>query len=207
MNNEKRPWEELTHFERVERMERYHEVSCRLIGVWNYTRRHIFPLPNDWRDLEIYIEGCTPSCVEKIETASFGDMSTSEVRALIKRDIFPRGKEEERGGQFWSRMDSLLFSMCAFYLHYACPPAERTFINVLKLIHCALIPALFPEELRNDGISLPVLFGVLERENPNNEAVYDYSMYSRSVLVDDDVLHTGLIAGCQRSILDFFEES
>ena len=207
MNNEKRPWESLTPLERIERRERFHELSLRLIGVWNYTRRNIFPLPNDWRDLEIFIEGCSPSCVEKIENASFADMSTSEVRALIMRDVFPTEKDKGKGGAFWRGMERGLFSMCVYYLIYACPPADRTFSNVLKLIHCALIPTLFPEKLRNDGISLPVLFGDLERENPNNEAVYDYSMYSRSVLVDDDVLHTGLIAGCQRSILDFFEES
>lgn len=91
------------------------------------------------------------------------------INTLIKNT---NKKGSSSGDPFWEKSETALLMAICYYLYYECPPEDRNFTNVMKLIRLA-------EVKDNDDYMSPldIIFNDLKEKNPEHIAVRQYATF------------------------------
>ena len=120
----------------------------------------------------------------KIKVMNIIDMSQSlkynpfnyvnkEADVLSMIDVFienTNGENQKSGDKFWEDTERTLLQALAYYLYYECPPEDRTFLNIKRLVDLAKVS----EEDPDQKSALDILFEDLEAKNPDHIACKFY---------------------------------
>jgi len=156
--------------------------------------RAIFPLPNNWQDMEIYTE----NCLADPQGVRFDSYSDGELLALINKII--QHNRPQISELFWEKSETAFLRACVFYLRAVCEPSEQNFYNVLKLIRCGWLP----EKLQCEQTSLDQLFADLKKIDPENPGVLWYMVF-KSAVSRDIVLD--ILPFCELQLMSYISQS
>lgn len=157
--------------------------------------RAIFPLPNNWRDMELYTE----NCLVDPQDVQFDSYSDGELLALIDKII--HHNRPQTSELFWEKAETAFLRACVFYLCAVCEPSEQNFYNVLKLIRCGWLP----ENLQCEQTSLDQLFTVLEKTAPEDIGVLNYMIF-KSVGNNAEVV-LDILTSCEFQLMSYISQS
>lgn len=91
------------------------------------------------------------------------------INTLIKNT---NKKGSSSGDPFWEKSETALLMAICYYLYYECPPEDRNFTNVMRMIRLA--------EVRDDAdfeSPLDIIFNELKEKNPEHIAVRQYATF------------------------------
>lgn len=90
------------------------------------------------------------------------------------RNTTPDGAS--KGDPFWEKSETALLQALCFYLFYECPPEERNFANVMKLLRHAEVK----EDQEDYESDVDIMFKILKDENPEHIAVRSYAIFKQA---------------------------
>lgn len=171
-----------------------HMFRClRLIDAQKYIYRAIFPLPNNWRDMELFIDNY-PADPQDVRFDSYSD---NELLALISEKIVQHSKDVHH---FWKAAGTSLLWACVFYLRTQCAPSEQNFYNVLKLIRCGWLP----EHLQCEQTSLFQIFSAIEETDPENMGVLNYKCFRAA---GEGQIALDILTFCECQLMEYISQS